>query len=144
MELYSYYSTTGLSDTSCKFAGFSVTFLSLVSISHLVAISVERRYIMKHPIKARILSKQLTIALYIVVFSWSYGLLWAVFPVLGWSRYMREEQAIHRCNIDLSTHSRNSLSYSCRYMLLFIKMKLFDGITCMIRVIRKKIFLIYC
>ena len=42
VEIYSYYVEQVITDMRCKIAGFSITFLGLVSISHLVGVAIER------------------------------------------------------------------------------------------------------
>ena len=67
--------------------GFCGTFFGLVSISHLIALSVERYYSVVSPYRSYAWSLRPLLSLYMVIPSWIYGLLWALFPLLGWSNY---------------------------------------------------------
>lgn len=112
VEIYSLINTTIIDQLSCKVAGFSITFLALVSISHLAGISIERAILLTFPWKAREWFANRWVSLYIIIPSWLYGFLWALFPLLGWSSYKREFNANHRCSIDLETPSNNSRTYA--------------------------------
>jgi len=116
IEIYSISYENIMSETRCKIGGFTVTFLALVSISHLVGIAVERCVILKYPMKARTWLNRPLVALFVIIPSWLYGLLWAVLPLIGWSSYKRENGATHRCGIDLVDRSTGYVSYS--YSLL--------------------------
>ena len=90
----------------------------MVSISHLVGITVQKWIVLRFPYRARIWATQLSNALYIVVPSWLYGMFWATLPLLGWSSYRPFNRGSKLCgpdlanyHIDLSNNSSNS-SYS--------------------------------
>ena len=85
----------------CFISGFSMTFLGLVSISHLVGIALQRCAILRFPLKARIWKSQPTIAWYVIVPSWFYGLIWALLPLFGWSTYRPFYEGSHLCGPDL-------------------------------------------
>lgn len=101
---------------SCKIAGFSTTFLGIVSITHLVGISIERCILINFPWRARDWFANKWIALYIIVPSWCYSFIWALMPLFGWSSYAREQGAKYRCSIDLSSSNKENSSYA--YTLL--------------------------
>ena len=112
VELHSYYSGKPIDGVPCQIAAFSTTFLGLVSISHLAGIAVERHVILRYPIKMRIWLEHPTISLYVIIPSWMYGLLWALFPLLGWNRYTRQPGINFSCSIDLTTTDFNCMSYN--------------------------------
>ena len=101
----------------CNIAGFFVTLSALTSIFHLTAISIERRFVVRHPYKARIWMSRKIYAIYVVLPSWLCGLFWALCPLLGWSSYVREHRNVHRFSINISGNDANHLSYS--YNLMF-------------------------
>lgn len=111
-EIYSLFNSTEIEETPCTIAGFSITFLALVSICHLAGISIERCIILTFPLKIRNWFASRWVSLYIIVPSWLYGFLWAVFPLLGWSSYEREQGAKHRCSVDLNSPKTNARSYA--------------------------------
>ena len=106
----------------CKVVGFTVTFLGLVSISHLVGLSIKRCLMLKYPLKGHIWSQQWTLSLYVIVPAWLYGFIWALLPLVGWSSYKTVEGLSHTCSIDFMSKSQNSVSYAytllvCGFML---------------------------
>ena len=117
VEIHSHYTGRLISHTSCKVAAFSVTFLGLVSIAHLVGIAVERHIVLRYPVRMRTWVNNVTSSLYVIVPSWIYGLLWALFPLLGWNRYIRQPGTTHLCGLDMTN---TGLQYTCfNYNLLF-------------------------
>lgn len=115
-EIYALATSSTISKDACKVAGFTVTFLALVSISHLVGISIQRTLVLRYPWKARKWIRRSSMSLFIIIPSWTWGLVWALMPLFGWSSYKREQNAHHRCSVDLSNTSRNVQSYG--YALL--------------------------
>ena len=109
--------STKSSESECKIAGFSVTFLALTSIFHLTGISIERRFILLHPLRARLWIGRKRYAIYVVLPSWFCGLFWASCPLLGWSSYVMEYRDVHPCSINISDRDVNHLTYS--YNLMF-------------------------
>jgi len=112
LEIYAALNTDVIDDMACTIAGFSITFLALVSISHLVGMSIERCIIMMFPWKARQWFSNRWISLFTILPSWIYGLIWATFPLIGWSSYQREQGAKHRCSINLVNQDYNARSYA--------------------------------
>jgi len=115
VEIHAYYHN-GLSSSKlwCQIAGFSTTFLGLVSISHLAGIALQRYVVVTYPMKIRVSLEHPTISLYVIVPSWLYGLLWALCPLLGWNAYTSHKGMV--CGIDLVSTDLASTSYT--YSLL--------------------------
>lgn len=116
LEIYANISSKEISKLSCTVAGFSTTFLGLVSINHLMGISIERSLTVNLPWRARLWRKNRWNSLCIIIPSWVYGLVWAIFPLTGWSAYKRERGAQYRCSIDLETKETGTRTYA--YSLL--------------------------
>lgn len=105
----------------CKVAGFTITFLGLVSISHLVGISIQRTIIMSNPFKARKWRTQPFMSIYIIIPSWLYALLWAGMPLFGWSSYDRQQGDATRCSIKFNGVEKNETTYAfCLLVFCFL------------------------
>lgn len=111
LEIHGFINVEVVNTISCGVAGFPVTFFALVSITHLVGISLERFVIMKFPIQARMWSKQSKVSLYIIIPSWLYGLGCALPPLLGWSSYRRLKKGDYLCQVDLNSGKAEAYSY---------------------------------
>ena len=101
----------------CITAGFTITFFALTSIFHLTGLSIERRFILQYPLRARMWLRRKLVALYVILPSWSLGLFWSLFPLLGWSSYVRLKNTDNGCIINIQGRDPNHLTYS--YNLLF-------------------------
>lgn len=112
VELHAFWNKSEITKTSCIIAAFSTTFLGLVSINHLVGLSIERCIFLSFPWKGRLWFNNKWIALYVIIPSWIYGLLWALMPLLGWSSYQRENGAKYRCSINMMHLNSNAISYA--------------------------------
>ena len=98
------------SDTTCRVAGFSVTFLALASINHLIFLSIERAVTVVLPyFYHKFISKSRNFV-FLLVFIWLISFLFAVLPLLGVSDYKLEPDA-WRCSIDWSNPSVGSKVY---------------------------------
>lgn len=112
LEIYSFdFSSDSERFPSCKIAGFSITLLALVSICHLVGLSIERFAIHRFPIKARLWYTNRKIALYIIVPSWLYSLGCSLPPLFGWSSYRNLKQGSLFCQVDLTSGDERAASY---------------------------------
>jgi hypothetical protein len=65
--------------------------------------------IFRYPTTAYRWTHKWTLSLLVILPSWCYGFIWALFPLLGWSNYEHEYGSRHRCSINWHP---NSLSYS--------------------------------
>ena len=134
LQLYAYNTPSEIGTWACKASGFCVTFLSLVSISHLVALSCERYITVIHPYKAYVWFYKKKTSLYFIIPAWAYGFLWAALPLVGWSSYSREQGAEHRCNINLYTYDDHHLSYTYTLLFFCFVVPLISLIYCQVRV----------
>jgi len=51
-------------------------------------------------------------ALYVIIPSWLYGLLWSVMPLFGWNSYKRAHGHDHVCGLDLTNTDPSYVSYT--------------------------------
>nr|AGB67500.1 c-like opsin [Tripedalia cystophora]QBL02614.1 opsin-like GPCR [Tripedalia cystophora] len=96
-------------DAACAGTAFMVTWLGLVSISHLVAMAIDRCLTICKPFTAHVLHQKRIDALYFVIPSWLYGFFWAFTPLVGWGGYANEGLA--RCSIDWRVTDPIGVSY---------------------------------
>jgi len=109
--------TFTFSESTCLVAGYLVTFFSLVSISHLVGLAIERLISISMPFQSSSMFQKKRYATMFVGLCWSYGALWATLPWFGWGRYAYESKTAHRCSIDILSQNKTYISYN--YALLF-------------------------
>ena len=109
----------------CRLAGFSVTFLSLVSIFHLVGISLERFAILRFPFKVRVAFKNPKFVLFIVIPSWFTGFIFSIPPLFGWSEYKRLQPDDFACQLDIESRSWSSLSYLWSLLIMGFALPVF-------------------
>ena len=105
-----------MSEQSCVAAAYLVTLFSLVSITHMCALAVERCLSISKPfLSIRLSEKRLS---FVVILSvcWLYGASWATFPVFGWGSYAYESKTNRRCSIEISSRDSTIMSYN--FMLL--------------------------
>ena len=105
-----------LSEASCIAAGYLVTFFSLVSITHLSALALERCFSISKPFLARTISGKKHSFITTLSICWIYGGLWASFPMFGWGKYSYESKTNHRCSIEIGSYNTTIMSYN--YALL--------------------------
>ena len=78
--------------TACVFSRFFLTFLGLVSISHLVCLAAERYVSVVKPFFYEIMCRRRRCTVSISVASWIYAFLWAIPPIFGISSYAVETE----------------------------------------------------
>ena len=105
-----------LSTESCIAAGYLVTLFSLVSITHMCALAVERCLSIARPFLSMSLSEKRSYFAGMISVCWFYGTLWATLPMTGWGAYGFESRTNHRCSIVITTRDSNIMSYN--YALL--------------------------
>lgn len=136
IEIYAHMSGNVISNVQCQISGYTITFMALVSITHLVGMSMERFLLSTFPMKFREWFSNRRSSLYIIVPSWIYGFMWASFPLFGWSRYTREKNARQRCSIDLSSSTIKSRSYAFSLFLFCFILPIIIILTCSIIILR--------
>ena len=68
--------------SGCILSGFIMYFSGCASIYLMVAISIERFYILYKPLSIREMNSQVSV--FAILFCLLNGLLWALFPIFGW------------------------------------------------------------
>ena len=111
LEIYGFIKEEWVDDSTCKGGGFAITFLALVSICHLVGISIERFAILRFPLKVRAWCANPKVALYIIIPCWSYAFVCSLPPLLGWSSYRRLKEGYFVCSVDLNSSDVRTESY---------------------------------
>ena len=79
-------------DVWCKVYGFVTTLIGVSSVAMLTAVAMDRYFmILEKPFSARITVSKAWVT---VAACYMYGLLWAMFPLFGWSGYVLEHSKI--------------------------------------------------
>ena len=100
---------------ACIFSAFSMTFLGLVSISHLLCLAVERYFSIVKPFFGQIMSQRRRYAVFLSISSWMYALFWAILPIFGISSYTLEGEIV--CSVNWKGKSLTDKVY---ISLLFV------------------------
>ncbi|CAF0886599.1 unnamed protein product [Brachionus calyciflorus] len=93
----------------CVFGAFIMYSIGCISIFLLTAISFERFYIIYKPMSIKSINQKLS--LIIISACVFFGVLWALFPVFGWSHYSLEG-AMTSCSVEWNERSFNVVSYN--------------------------------
>lgn len=98
----------------CILSGFVMYWIGCSSIYLLVALSIERFYIIYEPLTVRYLNR----AFYVksVVACLLLGLIWPLLPVFGWSHYSFEGFGTS-CSVEWSERSMNVISYNITILI---------------------------
>ena len=98
----------------CILSGFVIYFSACTNVYLMTFISIERYYILKYPVKVKVLNKNKIIIA--VLASIGLGLFWSMAPLLGWSKYALEDSKTC-CSVEWKERSLNVMSYN---ILVFI------------------------
>ena len=106
-------------EVGCKWDGFIVTLLGTSSIFLLTGISVQRYFIIfKSQRQTQIKNSKIVTA---ILFCFLFGILWAVFPLIGWGSYSLEGINISCApNWKSSNMSDKSYTLSLFIFVLFV------------------------
>lgn len=94
---------------SCIFTAFFMYWIGCSSIYLLVALSIERLYIIYEPLSVRYVNRSLYVKA--VVACILLGLVWPLLPLFGWSHYSFEGYDTS-CSVEWSERSMNVISYN--------------------------------
>lgn len=123
---------------TCEISAYLVSTFSLVSISNIVALCVERAVTMKYPMKSIAFFTQKYRWLLFIVPSWLYGILWGTCPLLGWGKYSAESSIQNsRCNLDLKTPEMRVMSFNYSLLAFCYVLPIFSMLGCFV-VIKKE------
>ncbi|KAG7317477.1 hypothetical protein KOW79_018512 [Hemibagrus wyckioides] len=92
----------------CVWYGFINSFLGIVSLISLAALSYERYCTMMGATQVDITSYRKVFMG--ITFSWIYSLVWVVPPLFGWSRYVPEGPGT-TCSVNWTAKTANNVSY---------------------------------
>ena len=92
----------------CRLTGFSVTFLGLVSINHLVFLMIERACVISMPFQTVWKSKKYVGSA--IFASWVIGFICAIAPLVGWSKYTAAD-AKYLCSINWEDKTEAGKAY---------------------------------
>ncbi|XP_026793807.3 teleost multiple tissue opsin b isoform X2 [Pangasianodon hypophthalmus] len=92
----------------CVWYGFINSFLGIVSLISLAALSYERYCTMMGATQADVTSYRKVFMG--IAFSWIYSLVWTVPPLFGWSQYGPEGPGT-TCSVNWTTKTANNVSY---------------------------------
>ena len=105
-------------EIGCIVAAFLMYFTGNLGILLLVAISLERLYVLWRPMCAGKITRS-TVMLTIIVCS-SISLFWCVMPLFGWSHYSLEK-AKTSCAVEWNERSFSVMSYNvCIFVFVYI------------------------
>lgn len=102
-------------DRSCRVFAFVTTLLGLSNMLHHAAFSLDRYMVISRPLKANHSFKRIT---GIVAFLWCFSLAWSLFPLVGWSAYVREAGNI-ACSVKWKSDSSSNISYIVGLFIFF-------------------------
>lgn len=94
-------------DWSCALFGFLATLLGLSNMLHHAALALDRYLVITRPMRTNHSMKRV---LAIIAFLWCFALAWSLFPLLGWSAYVREAGNI-ACSVNWQSDSLSNTSY---------------------------------
>lgn len=105
----------------CVFSAFFMYFIGCTSIYLMAAISFERFYIIYKPMSIRNVNTRTN--LLVILGCCLNGLMWAIFPLLGWSYYSLEG-ANTSCAVEWKERSLNVTSYNIAIFILVFSIPL--------------------
>ncbi|XP_012562923.1 opsin-3 [Hydra vulgaris] len=94
----------------CITGSFAVFGFAVTSITHLSIFSLVRTVAIKYPIYYFKNSKRFWCRATLILICYCYGFSWAIFPVIGWSKYEIDLDK-KRCSLDWRMTRPDSLSY---------------------------------
>ncbi len=103
-------------EVGCVFSGYVMYFTGITSIYILVGLSLERYYVINSNIKNRFVSAKTVLR--VLAGCIMQGIIWASFPLFGWSHYTLEG-ANTSCAVEWNERSLNVVSYNTA-MFVFV------------------------
>ncbi|EDO30872.1 predicted protein [Nematostella vectensis] len=108
-----YWPTVG--KVTCDYYAFATSAIGYASILHLAALAVEKRMAVVSPMTNSFNGRRMLV---IIATLWGFAILWAVFPLIGWSSYGPEPGYVS-CSITWYTTDHNNVSYIICVSVLF-------------------------
>ena len=97
-------------DLVCIGSGSLTYALAVVNIMHLTVVSIIRAIGIKCPVFYYKNCKNRSYKVLSITFCYAYGFIWALFPLIGWSKYEIDVD-YHRCSLDWKFSRKDTLSY---------------------------------
>ncbi len=98
----------------CDLTATLMFFIGCTSVYMLVAISLQRYYIIRKPLNIKKITKKTT--LIVISISCAIGLIWSLLPLFGWSRFVLEG-SLTSCGPDFHSKTFNNLSFNITLFL---------------------------
>ncbi len=98
----------------CDLTATLMFFIGCTSVYMLVAISLQRYYIIRRPFNIRKITQKTT--LIVIGISCALGLTWSLLPLIGWSSFVLEG-ALTSCGPDFHSKTFNNLSFNITLFL---------------------------
>ena len=117
VRVYALVTNRNATDTECKFEGFAVFSMASTSIAHITVICIHLIVQVKRPFFARYLNEDAKVAFGSVLFSWLFGILIAIPPFYGWSRYAPDADNMFCC-LDFGLRNTRAMIYVALAMTL--------------------------
>lgn len=95
-------------ESGCSLHAFLVTLTGLVSITHFAALARKRYEGLRLHGRKFLPDERI---MYVVIGLWIYSFLFAIAPVIGWSRYVKEAIGTS-CSVDWQSTDAGSVSYT--------------------------------
>ena len=105
-----------LSHPYCHFSAYTVFASAVVSITHIVVLSVHRYLQFSQPSLSKTMNQKKMPALIIVFLAWLAGFTCTAFPFLGWGRFAVSG---YTCSLDFTQRTIGSFAYVAYCMLMF-------------------------
>ncbi|RNA30611.1 rod opsin [Brachionus plicatilis] len=99
----------------CHFSGVVMYIVGIIQIYLMAAISFERFFIIYKPMSIKSISTN--VILVVIAVCTFMGVMWAMFPYLGWSYYSLEG-ALTSCSVEWFERSFNVISYNVTIFLV--------------------------
>ena len=120
----------------CVMSAFIATITVITSIAHFVAFFLKFYIAIEFPFKTEELEKRWFGGLIFIIPCWIYGVVWAIFPIFGWSSYGKETDTGYRCGLNFRTHTANVISYNIALVIASFIIPITIALICNTRIVR--------
>ena len=105
-----------LSHPYCQFSAYVVFASAVVSITHIVILSIHRYIQFSKPVLSQALNQKIKPALIIIFITWIVGFSCTALPLLGWGRFT---VSAYTCSLDFRQRTLSSYTYFAYCVLMF-------------------------
>ena len=124
-------------DWSCTVFAFVATLLGLSNMLHHAAFALDRYMVITRPMRA---NHSMTRILAVIAFLWCFALTWSLFPLVGWSAYVREAGNI-ACSVNWQSDNPSDTSYMVCLFFFFYFVPLAVIVYCYVFMIKSVRFM---